>query len=208
MDKFKNKYRIPSARAQWWDYGQNAAYFVTICTAHRNCYFGTVVETPKLGVSTIQLSEIGKTAYDYWAEIPKHFPFVILGEFIIMPNHVHGIVIIDKQQGDPPKSVETPKFVVETPKFVVETPKLGASTTKTTTTKTGGKNEQWYSGTLGVIINQYKRYCTIQIRKIHTDFAWQTRFHDHVIRNHDEYKRIENYIVNNPSNWKDDKFHK
>ena len=55
-DKFQNKYRIPSARAQWWDYGNDGAYFITICTAHRECYFGTIitpiVETPKLGVST------------------------------------------------------------------------------------------------------------------------------------------------------------
>jgi hypothetical protein len=51
-----------------------------------------------------------------------------------------------------------------------------------------------------------KRYFTIQIRKIHADFAWQTRFHDHIIRNNDEYKHIENYIINNPFNWKDDKF--
>ncbi|MDR2449144.1 MAG: hypothetical protein LBD52_04215 [Prevotellaceae bacterium] len=191
MDKFKNKYRIPSTRAQWWDYGQNAAYFVTICTAHRRCYFGSAAATG------IQLSEMGKLAYNYWAEIPKHFPFVILGEFVIMPNHVHGIVIIDKPGNERLESVQPAAATT------VET-----ATTATVQSVTGGKNEQWYPGTLGVVINQYKRYCTIRIRKIYAGFAWQTRFHDRIIRNHNEYKRIENYIINNPSNWKGDKFMK
>ncbi|MDR0698693.1 MAG: hypothetical protein LBG28_05690 [Tannerella sp.] len=226
MDKFKNKYRISSARAPWWDYGQNAAYFVTICTAHRKYYFGSAAK------NGIQLSELGKIAHNYWAEIPKHFPFVILGEFVIMPNHVHGIVIIDKpgnERLNPAGSVvgKTPKLgglagltgsvgsVVETPNLgglvgltgsvvVVETPKLGVSTGGDD--GVDGGNDGGGGGTLGVIINQYKRYCTIQIRKIHAGFAWQTRFHDRIIRNHNEYKRIENYIINNPSNWKDDKF--
>jgi hypothetical protein len=89
-DKFQNKYRIPSARAQWWDYSANAAYFVTICTANKEHFFGEIAN------GEMQLSETGKMAHDFWSEIPNHFPFVILGEFVVMPNHVHGIVIIDK----------------------------------------------------------------------------------------------------------------
>jgi hypothetical protein len=92
MDKFQNKYRIPSARAQWWDYGQNGAYFVTICTAHRECFFGNVVN------GEMQLSEIGKIANNHWLEIPTHFPIVFLDAFVVMPNHVHGIIIINKQE--------------------------------------------------------------------------------------------------------------
>lgn len=104
-DKFQNKYRIPSARLQNWDYGSNAMYFVTICTAHREYYFGNIinVETPESGVSTttptMELSEIGEMAYRFWTEIPNHFPFVELGEFVVMPNHVHGIIIINKPNG-------------------------------------------------------------------------------------------------------------
>jgi hypothetical protein len=81
---------------------------------------------------------------------------------------------------------------------------LGVSTI--TPKKQGGTNDKWYAGTLGVIINQFKRICTIESRKIHADFAWQTRFHDHIIRNDAEYQRIENYIINNPKNWNEDKF--
>lgn len=90
-DKYQNKYRIPSARLQDWDYGWNAPYFVTICTQNREHYFG------KIGNGKMQLSEIGEIAKKCWIEIPEHFTFVELGAFVVMPNHVHGIIIINKQ---------------------------------------------------------------------------------------------------------------
>ena len=90
VEKFKNTYRIPSARLHSWDYGSNAAYFVTICTAGRAHYFG------KIEQAQMQLSEMGKMAHQCWLAIPEHFPFVKLDTHIIMPNHVHGIIIIDK----------------------------------------------------------------------------------------------------------------
>jgi hypothetical protein len=96
MEKFQNKYRTASARAKWWDYGSNASYFVTICTQNRVHYFGEIEN------QTMQLSEIGRCAVTCWQEIPNHFPFVELGAFVVMPNHVHGIIIIDK-----PTTVET-----------------------------------------------------------------------------------------------------
>src|SRR5690606_22504152 len=75
----------------------NAAYFVTICTHNRVCWFGKIVETENFSApKQMQLSESGKIAHQCWQEIPGHFPFVKLGAFVIMPDHVHGIVIIDK----------------------------------------------------------------------------------------------------------------
>ncbi|PLX18425.1 MAG: transposase, partial [Salinivirgaceae bacterium] len=97
--KYKNKYRIPSARLQTWDYGSNAAYFVTICTQNRTNYFGEIIN------QKMQLSELGQLANQFWIEIPNHFSFVNLGEFIIMPNHLHGIIIIDKNNDN--GSIET-----------------------------------------------------------------------------------------------------
>ncbi|MGQ1946976.1 hypothetical protein ACT3CD_07750 [Geofilum sp. OHC36d9] len=78
--------------------------------------------------------------------------------------------------------------------FVVSTINLGVSTQK------------WEPQSLGVIINQYKRMGTIHSRKIHPGFAWQSRFHDHIIRNNTEYQRIKNYFINNPKKWDYDKF--
>lgn len=173
-DKFQNKYRIPSARLQNWDYGSNGAYFITICTHNREHYFGKIVD------GIMQLNDIGKLAQQYWMEIPNHFSFIALDNFVVMPNHIHGILIIDKMDNDGDG--------------------IG-------TIRTAAATKKWKPQTIGSIINQYKRICTINARKIHSDFAWQTRFHDHIIRNTHEHQRIQNYIANNPVNWNNDTFH-
>ena len=202
MDKFKNKYRIPSARLQTWDYGSNGSYFITICTKNRQHFFGAISN------DEMQLNEMGKLAEQYWVEIPNHFPFIVLGNFVVMPNHIHGILIINKPDANNANVVP-----VETPKLGVSTTTVNVATNETTATnrtiksKTGGKNEKWKPETIGVIINQYKRVVTINTRKIHADFEWQPRFHDHIIRNAESFERIQNYIANNPQNWKDDKFY-
>ncbi len=203
-DKFQNKYRIASARLQSWDYGSNAAYFVTICTAHRKHYFGEIANVPNPGVSVMQLSEIGAIAEKYWMEIPQHFPFVDLGAFVVMPNHVHGIIIINKtDDGDDVRDVETPKLGVSTHRNPITTRKP-TNAHKTT----AAASKKWKPATLGVIINQYKRAVTIDARKIHADFGWQSRYHDHIIRNDKSFRTISNYIVNNPANWKEDRFNR
>ncbi|CAN5544097.1 hypothetical protein BH23BAC1_BH23BAC1_45930 [soil metagenome] len=99
MTLYKNKYRIETARLQGWDYGSNASYFVTICTKEREHFFGEIADGKMI------LSELGKCADKCWQEITKHFPFVVLDEYVVMPNHIHGIVIIDK-----PADVETQNF--------------------------------------------------------------------------------------------------
>ena len=179
-DKFRNKYRIPTARLQAWDYGANGLYFVTICTQNRECFFGDIiVETPNVGVSTImQLSEIGVIAQKYWVEIPRHFPFVRLDAFVVMPNHVHGIIIIDKP--DDNNDGRT-----------VDTPDSGVSTVPERNKITAAASQKWKPQTLGVMINQYKRMVTIHARKINKSFAWQSRYYDHIIRNKISYQRIK-----------------
>ena len=220
-DKFQNKYRISSTRLKNWDYGSNAIYFVTICTQNREHYFGNITD------GKMQLSETGKIAHHFWVEIPNHFPFVKLGEFVVMPNHVHGIIIIDK-----PINLDNDVMTVvdgaigdDRGNAIVETPNLGVSTGPTntfpstgmvpanttippTTTdhKTAAASTKWKPEILGSIVNQYKRICTINARKIDIGFSWQSRFHDHIIRNHESFQRISNYIINNPVNWRDDKF--
>ena len=171
MDKFRGKYRIKSARWEKWDYGWNGAYFVTIVTQNRLHYFGRIID------GEMQLSDLGKIAQKFWYEIPVHFPFVVLDAFVVMPNHIHGIIIIDKHD--------------------VETPDSGVST---------GNNKRWKPGTLGVIVNQYKRACTIEARQIVPDFGWQSRFYDRVIRDGNEFNKIRFYILNNPGNWENDDY--
>ena len=186
MDKFRNKYRTSSARLQNWNYGWNAAYFVTICTANRELFFGDIVN------GEMKLSEIGAKANEYWLEIPDHFPFVKLDVYVVMPNHVHGIIIIDKQNDE--RGIENNENHTKDRNGRVGTPKLGVPTA----------SQKWKPATLGVIINQYKRICTIESRKIHPGFAWQNRFYDHIIRDNASYQRIKKYIINNPNNWIND----
>jgi len=180
--KFKNKYRISSSRLPNYDYSQSGCYFITICTKNRECFFGGIVD------ANMQLSKIGQIAQKYWLEIPNHFPFAVLDEFIIMPNHLHAIIGLDNEEGKIPAGTVAG----------VETPKLGVSTG-------GNKITNWGKGYLGLIINQYKRICTLRIRKNYDFFAWQSRFHDHIIRSDRSLNFIREYIQKNPLNWENDR---
>jgi REP element-mobilizing transposase RayT len=189
-EKFQNKYRIPSARLKNWDYGLNGAYFITICTQNREHFFGEIVESQFIA------SEIGTLAEKYWMEIPHHFPYIELGNFVVMPNHVHGILIIDKNTNGDGGNVETLQSPVETLHCNVST----------------NKNEQMAnispkSGTISAIVRSYKSVVTKNAHFTNPDFGWQPRFHDHIIRNAPEWERIQTYIENNPMHWKEDKFY-
>jgi hypothetical protein len=85
MDKFQNKYRVPSARLQQWDYRWTGMYFITICTQHRIHYFGTIQN------HQMQLSQVGVIADLLWHQIPHHAQNIELGPYVVMPNHMHGI---------------------------------------------------------------------------------------------------------------------
>ncbi len=183
-DRFKNKYRIESTRLKHWDYGWNATYFITICTKNRECFFGDVVD------GDMVLNEIGKIANDCWLEIPEHFPFVKLGNHVIMPNHVHGIVVIDKPDDgrNDGRNVETQNFA-------------SLQSVSSTKNKFGPQSKN-----LASIIRGFKIGVTKNARLIKPDFAWQSRFHDHIIRDDASFHRISEYIINNPLNWSDDQF--
>ena len=192
MEKFKNKYRIPSSRLQTWDYGNNGSYFITICTKNREHFFGEIVD------GEMQLNDIGKIAEQYWLEISNHFSFIKLGNFVVMPNHTHGILIIGK-----------PDMIDDTGN-TVETLQCNVSNNATNPTNPN-KNEQMAkispkSGTISTIVRSYKSVVSKYARQIHADFEWQPRFHDHIIRDARSFETIQNYIANNPRNWQKDKF--
>jgi putative transposase len=152
QNKFKNKYRISSARLQTWDYSNDGAYFITICTHNRHHFFGQIQN------QEMQLSEIGKLAEQYWLEIPNHFPMVELGNFVVMPNHVHGILIIDKKNDlSFPNSVETRQCLVST---INSNSIIGSSRFQNQ-----GKN------TISSIVGSYKSIVTKMARQINPNFA-------------------------------------
>ena len=171
-----------SIRLKNYNYAANGYYFVTICTHDKQCYFGDVVD------SKIHLSQIGKIAHQYWLDIPQHSKHTYLDEFIIMPNHVHGIIIIDKPCRDVPWYVPTNDDAWNLPK------KMSKLSPK--------------SGSLGVIIRSYKSSVTRWCRQNDDDiFHWQSRFYEHIIRDEKSLNNIRQYIINNPAKWSEDKLY-
>ncbi len=203
MDRFRNKYRIPSARAQWWDYGWNGAYFITICTKNRRHYFGEIFN------GKMKFTNLGVIADIIWHEIPNHSKFVELGDFVVMPNHIHGILILDKPNygnNDDPANADDGRNggpAVQTG-HALPSPSPSPSPSLSI-----GQNRFQNIGKTSIssIIGSYKSAVTKHANRLGLENGWQRLFHDHIIRNDAEYQRISNYIFNNPRNWKDDKFH-
>jgi len=184
MDKFKNKYRITSARAQWWDYSGSGIYFITICTKNKVNYFGKI----KNGVFQPNLiGEIVKTEWLKTLELRSNMNLE-LGEFVIMPNHLHGILIIGQNEFNSGSGRDTMHRVsMENSEFKNQ---FGSQT----------KN-------LASIIRGYKSAITTYARKNGIEFNWQPGFHEHIVRSEEDLNRITEYIINNPVKWEDDQFY-
>ncbi len=210
---FKNKYRISSARLQNWNYAKEAMYYVTICTKNRENYFGEIVDT------VLQTTEIGKIAHAEWYKSIEMRPDMNLelGEFIVMPNHIHGIIMIGANEYNSPDRdamhcVSTGDAVDANAdanvNAAVNTDAATAVNPNPNPNDTEYKNQfSPQSKNLSSIIRGYKSAVTTFARKNEIEFDWQSRFHDHIIRSMDDYHRISKYIINNPTKWQEDKFY-
>lgn len=198
-EKYKNKYRITSTRLKDWDYRNNGSYFITICTGNRKHFFGEIENNDNQ--KTMVLNEIGIFAENFWIEIPKHFPFVELGNFIVMPNHIHGILIINSLQNDNENSLQCNESNKKLKTINNESLQCNDST-NTYFSEISPK-----SGSISTIIRSYKSAVTKNARFINSNFNWQSKFYDIIIKNSISFERIQTYIENNPSNWKEDKFY-
>lgn len=183
---YKGKYRVESTRLESWDYSSPGYYFVTICVQNRDCHFGNVEN------GSMVLSDIGEIANKYWQEIPLHIPSAQLDEYIIMPNHVHGIII----QNEIRRNTTSDSRI-----------------TKKSAVRQGGitahHNPMLAKNGIPYIIRWYKGRVAHEIRKNivalnNIQFAWQPRFHDHIIRSEEDLNKIRNYISSNPVNWDKD----
>ena len=190
-DRFQNKYRIESTRLKHWDYGWNASYFITICTKDRNCFFGNVVD------GEMVLNDIGKIAKTEWLKTFEMRPDMNLtmGEFVIMPNHFHAIIGIGENKYNTRPNGRDAMHCVST--IINDT----TNTNKNPKNKFGPQSKN-----LASIIRGFKIGVTKNARLINPDFAWQSRFHDHIIRDEKSFQNITNYIINNPLNWSEDQF--
>ena len=169
-DKYQNTYRIQTARASWHNY-DGGIYFITICTHHFKHYFGEIEDHKMV------LSPVGKCAQKCWEDIPNHFPHVEIPLYVVMPNHIHGILIINNPH------IER----------------------KTESSKRPQNEFGPQSLNLASVIRGFKIGVTRFAKQSGLEFGWQARFHDHVIRNLDDWNRIAIYIENNVGQWDQDK---
>jgi putative transposase len=167
-----------SPRLQGYDYSQSGAYFVTICTYQRAHLFGDIRE------DAMHLNPIGEIACQRWQAIPHHHSNAELDLFVIMPNHMHGIIILTDEVGTRPAS--------------------SAATLR------DNRPQRVQSGSLSIIIGSYKSGTTRRIR-VHLRtpgrIVWQGRYHDHIIRSPADLDRIREYVLNNPARWTADRFY-
>lgn len=177
-------------RHQGYNYDEDGYYFITICTKNRELFFG------KINNGEIKYSLLGEAAKKCWSEIPKHFPFTKLDEFVIMPNHIHGIIIIRHEDN---VAVGTQNFVFRSAGDV--TGNGGTQDFAFLRETVYGNKFGPQSKNLGSIIRGFKIGVTKFANQNNLFFAWQSRFHDRIIRDEDELNRIRQYIVDNPFNW-------
>ena len=191
-----NKYRIASARAQWHEYN-GGEYFVTICTKDRVRYFGEISSgKTRDGANDMKtepkmrLSEIGKFADATNQRISEHNPYAAIPAYVIMPNHVHMIVVIDT------KTVET-----------VHAPSLQHHRWKNDIVNDKMQLVSHRKNKLSVVVGGLKSTVTKFANENGIPFNWQSRFHDRIIRNTEEMNGIAKYIEENVAKWQYDEFY-
>lgn len=231
MDKFKNKYRIPSHRKPNWDYSADALYFLTIITQNREFNLGQIVD------NEMTLSDFGKIVQTEWYKSFEIRNELILHEFVIMPNHLHAIVEIDngtrvETHGRASLPIITDSPIIADLPIVAGLPTVpdlpiiaGLPTIPRSPIvpdllsikqnppirlpKSISSFMAGFKSAVNTKIDDYIDDHQLQMPKYNrNNHFFQPNYHDHIIRNDIEYQNIQNYITNNPMNWEKDKFHR
>ena len=199
-----------SIRLQGYDYSKDGLYFITICTNERRWHFGEIAAgagdypprsagTRNFGPSRFQLikrmvlNDGGKMADECWRQIPNHYPNVILHAYVVMPNHVHGIIEI---KTNPIVGVENFQPMVGVQHFdPPHHPKRNAF-------------QKIIPRSVGSIVRGFKTGVTNWFHQnTDIDIVWERNYYEHIIRDAKAYNNITRYIINNPNNWNEDKFY-
>ncbi|RMF59806.1 MAG: hypothetical protein D6743_15820 [Calditrichaeota bacterium] len=163
-----------SIRLKNYDYSRAGAYFVTLCTHNRECLFGEIIR------GELALNQFGKTADQMWMDIGTRFPHVELDEYVIMPNHMHAILVFTASVG---AIHESPLRMSVRERRNMALPKL---------------------------IGRFKMLSAKRINELrHTSGTpvWQRNYYEHIIRNENDLNRIRKYIMENPLKWGEDRYH-
>jgi len=161
-----------SIRLRAYDYSQAGAYFVTICAQNRQCLFGEVAD------GEMRLNDAGRMVHDVWNDLPRHYAGVELDAFVVMPNHVHAIVII-----------------------------VGAGLKPAPTVRAGLKPAPTKHG-LPEIVRGFKTFSSRRINEMRQTSGvavWQRNYYEHIVRDEESLNRIREYVVNNPLRWEWDR---
>jgi REP element-mobilizing transposase RayT len=211
MEKFRGKYRIESNRLRGWNYSSNGLYFITIVTAGREGVFGHIKNDKMI------LYDFGKIAHDEWHTSFEIRQELFLDEFILMPNHLHAIVVLNNDFGDDKMNImDNERSNGENAGRIVETHGRAslqyANHANTPTFQRKPKSiSSFVAGYKSAVLNKIDDYIddnNLNIPKYNRNNPlWQPNYHDHIIRDDVSYQRIKNYIINNPKQWKDDKFY-
>lgn len=172
-----------SIRLKGYDYSKAGAYFITICCEKHKCRFGKIIE--KDMDAKMILNDFGTIAYQQWEKLPDRFTNIELDVFQIMPNHMHWIIFLTDY----------------------------VSWTGASPACTNGVNDEKPKD-VGDIVGAYKSLVSNECLEIFKKKypakmmgkLWQRNYHEHIIRDEESYNRISEYIINNPANWKKDKY--
>lgn len=167
------KHHRRSVRLRGYDYSQEGTYFVTICTHQRQALFGDITAN-----ADMITNPLGDIAREEWENTTTHRPYVEVDSYVIMPNHTHAIIVIDKEGMARHAPTQTPKF------------------------------SHPLKGALGTIVGAYKATVTKHIHRLHNtpeEIIWQRGFHDAIIRDEKMLDALRHYVENNPALWAEDR---
>jgi REP element-mobilizing transposase RayT len=162
-----DKHHRRSIRIKGYDYSRAGAYFVTICTHGRECLFGEIMD------GEMRLNDAGQAAQAEWVRLPERFQSIELDEFVIMPNHLHGIILVEAGLAPPDGGA----------------PNRGAASSAPTL----GNILRAFKSISAIAVN---RLLGRSGRSL-----WQRNYYEHIVRSENELAHIREYIANNPTQW-------
>lgn len=203
------KHHRRSIRLKEYDYTQAGAYFITICTWQRECLFGNVVNRE------MQLSRYGEAVRFNWDYLPKRYPYVKLDAFIIMPNHIHGIIFLIDNANNMHSVGADLEIILDRKtsrggfnQYIfreIDNPKKPAPTAQPALTKSTIKRHG-----LPEVVRGFKTFSARRINQLRCMAGvpvWQRNYYEHIIRNEESLQKIRDYIINNPLSWQQDELY-
>jgi len=168
-----------STRLPTYDYSLAGAYFVTICAHNRTCIFADIAD------GEIRLNDLGRVVTECWNEIPRHFPGVELDVFAVMPNHLHGIAMLPRDEWCTEVNDNTGR---------------GKACLAPTPRRFGTPPPNSLSSIIGSFKSAASRRINI-LRRTPGAPVWQRNYYEHVIRNREDLHEVQQYILDNPLRW-------